>query len=50
MAKAAAEKALQLDANLAEAHRVMALPKFQYYWDFEGARARISGGHQTEPT
>ena len=36
-AKAAAEKALQLDANLAEAHASMSFLKFQYYWDFEGA-------------
>lgn len=35
-AKAAAERALQLDANLAEAHSALAFSKFQYYWDFEG--------------
>ncbi len=34
-AKAAAEKALQLDATLAEAHAAMAFLKFQHYWDFE---------------
>lgn len=36
-AKAAAERALQLDSNLAEAHSSLAFSKFQYYWDFEGA-------------
>jgi len=37
LAKAAAEKALVLDPNLAEAHTALALLKFQHYWDFEGA-------------
>src|ERR1041385_2783401 len=36
-AKAAAEKALQLDNTLAEAHAAIAMTKFQYYWDFAGA-------------
>jgi len=38
-AKAAAEKALQLDNTLAEAHAAIAFSKFQYYWDFEGAES-----------
>ena len=37
MAEAAAEKALQFDPNLAEAHAALAFLKFQYYWDFEGS-------------
>jgi TolB-like protein len=36
-AKAAAEKALQLDDSLAEAHAAIAFSKFQYDWDFAGA-------------
>lgn len=36
-AKAAAEKALQLDSTLAEGHAAMAFVKFTYDWDFEGA-------------
>ncbi len=37
-AKAAAMKALQLDATLAEAHASMAYVKTYYDWDWEGAR------------
>ena len=36
-AKAAAAKALQLDHTLAEAQAAMAVVKFNYDWDFEGA-------------
>jgi tetratricopeptide (TPR) repeat protein len=36
-AKAAAERALQLDPNLADAHSALSFVKFQYYWDFEGS-------------
>lgn len=36
-ARAAAQKALQLDPNLAEAHTALAIVKFQHDWDFEGA-------------
>jgi len=36
-AKAAAERALQLDDTLAEAHTALAFTKFQYEWDFTGA-------------
>ncbi|HEV8366769.1 MAG TPA: protein kinase [Pyrinomonadaceae bacterium] len=49
MAKAAAEKALQLDANLGEAHRVMAFSKFQYYWDFEGAQREYQEAIKLNP-
>lgn len=36
-AKAAAEKALQIDGYLAEARAALAFVKFAYEWDFEGA-------------
>ena len=49
MAKAAAEKALQLDANLAEAHTAMAFLKFQYYWDFEGAEREYQQAIKLNP-
>jgi serine/threonine protein kinase/Tfp pilus assembly protein PilF len=35
--KAAAERALQLDDTLAEAHTALAFAKFLYEWDFTGA-------------
>ena len=36
-ARAAAEHALSLDPELAEAHTALAWSKFYYYWDFAGA-------------
>jgi len=36
-AKVAAERALQLDDSLAEAHTALAFTKFRYEWDFAGA-------------
>ena len=36
-AKVAAERALQMDDNLSEAHTALAFTKFQYEWDFAGA-------------
>ena len=36
-AKAAAERALQLDSTLAEAHTALAFEKFQHEWDFAAA-------------
>jgi TolB-like protein/Tfp pilus assembly protein PilF len=38
-AKAAAERALQLDDRLAEAHTSLGLVRFQYEWDWSGAEA-----------
>jgi tetratricopeptide (TPR) repeat protein len=40
-AKAAAEKALSLDADLAEPHAALALYKQLYEWDWEGAEAEF---------
>ena len=36
-ARAAAERALQLDGSLSEAHVSLAVAKKDYYWDWEGA-------------
>jgi serine/threonine-protein kinase len=36
-AKVAAERALQLDDSLAEAHTALAFTKYRYEWDFAGA-------------
>jgi len=41
VARAAAEKALMLDASLAEAHTSLAYVKFSYNWDFSGAEAEF---------
>jgi TolB-like protein/Flp pilus assembly protein TadD len=40
-AKAAADVALQLDPNLAEAHQVVGMYKVMYEWDFEGAEKAL---------
>ena len=48
-AKAAAEKALQLDNTLAEAHAAIAFSKFQYYWDFEGAEREYQQAIKLNP-
>jgi len=48
-AKAAAEKALQLDNTLAEAHAAIAFSKFQYYWDFEGAESEYQQAIKLNP-
>jgi TolB-like protein len=48
-AKAAAEKALQLDNTLAEAHAAIAFSKFQYYWDFEGAEQEYQQSIKLNP-
>jgi TolB-like protein len=48
-AKAAAEKALQLDNTLAEAHAAIAFSKFQYYWDFEGAEQEYQQAIKLNP-
>jgi len=48
-AKAAAEKALQLDNTLAEAHAAIAMSKFQYYWDFTGAELEYQQAIKLNP-
>ena len=48
-ARAAAEKALQLDANLAEAHTGLAIVKFQHDWDFEGAEREYQQAIKLNP-
>jgi TolB-like protein/lipoprotein NlpI len=48
-AKAAAEKALQLDNTLAEAHAAIAMSKFQYYWDFAGAELEYQEAIKLNP-
>jgi TolB-like protein len=48
-AKAAAEKALQLDNTLAEAHAAIAMSKFQYYWDFAGAELEYQQAIKLNP-
>jgi TolB-like protein/tetratricopeptide (TPR) repeat protein len=48
-ARAAAEKALQLDPNLAEAHTALAIVKFQHDWDFEGAEREYQHAIKLNP-
>jgi len=48
-AKTAAEKALQLDNTLAEAHAAIAITKFQYYWDFAGAELEYQQAIKLNP-
>ena len=48
-AKAAAEKALQLDDTLAEAHAAIAFSKFQYDWDFAGAEREYQQAIKLNP-
>ena len=48
-ARAAAEKALQLDVNLAEAHTALAIVKFQYDWEFEGAEREYQQAIKLNP-
>lgn len=48
-ARQAAEKALSLDANLAEAHTALALYKEQYEWDWEGAEREFQRAISANP-
>jgi eukaryotic-like serine/threonine-protein kinase len=48
-AKAAAERALQLDSTLGEAHTALAFEKFQYEWDFAGAENEYRQGISLNP-
>jgi TolB-like protein/DNA-binding winged helix-turn-helix (wHTH) protein/Tfp pilus assembly protein PilF len=47
-AQAAAEKALEMDENLAEAHAVLAMRRFRG-WDFEGAEVSIKRAIEINP-
>lgn len=49
-AKAAAEKALELDPNLAEAHVSLAYVKLSYDWDLEGARQEFERALALDPS
>lgn len=48
-ARAAAERALELDENLAEAHAAMALVLHAYYWDWPGSEREINRAIQLNP-
>jgi len=47
--RAAAEKALELDDRLAEAHTAFAIVKFLNDGDWEGSQLEISASHRWEP-
>jgi TolB-like protein len=49
-AKAALERALQLDPNLAEAHATLGLLKSQCEWDFRGGEAEFRRAIDLQPT
>ena len=48
-AKAAAERAIALDDNLAEAHRALAFVKTRYDWDFAGAEKEFRRAISLDP-
>jgi len=48
-AKAAAEKALQMDNSLSQAHYVLAMIHFNYDWDFPAAEREFNRALQLEP-
>ena len=48
-ARQAAERALELDPNLAEAHAALAEVKRAYDWDWQGASAALQTGLELEP-
>ena len=48
-AKAAAEKALQMDETLAEAHTSLAWGKYVFAWDWQGAEAGFKRAIQLNP-
>jgi adenylate cyclase len=49
-AKEAAERALSLDPQLAEAHTSLGLIKFQYEWDWKGAEAEFREAIRLNPS
>jgi len=50
LAKAAAEKALQMDPNLAEAHVSLAYVKLSYDWDLDGAQKEFARAIALDPS
>jgi TolB-like protein/DNA-binding winged helix-turn-helix (wHTH) protein/tetratricopeptide (TPR) repeat protein len=48
-ARAAAERALQLDPNLAEAHMALAAAHQEYYWKWAGAEAEFRRAIELDP-
>lgn len=48
--RAAAERALQIDPDLPEAHVSLATALSSYYWDFEGAAAHIRRAIELNPS
>ena len=49
LARAAAEKALEIDDTLAEAHTELGLGQFVYAWDWAGAEREFRSGIQLDP-
>ena len=49
-ARTAAEKALEIDNSLAEAHTSLAVVKFQYDWDWEGAEKEFKRAIELNPS
>ena len=48
-AKAAAERALELDPTLARPHALLGIAKMGYYWDFAGGEAEFSKAFELDP-
>jgi serine/threonine protein kinase/tetratricopeptide (TPR) repeat protein len=48
-AKAAAEKALELDPTLARPHALLGIAKMGYYWDFAGGEADFQKAFELDP-
>jgi tetratricopeptide (TPR) repeat protein len=49
-AKAASEKALELDPTLARPHANLGLAKMQFYWDFSGGEAEFRKAFELDPS
>ncbi|MDH3401937.1 MAG: tetratricopeptide repeat protein [Chromatiales bacterium] len=49
-AKAAADRALQLDSDLAEAHLAVGMYRFYYAWDFAGAEKALKRAIELNPS
>jgi TolB-like protein/Flp pilus assembly protein TadD len=49
-AKAAADRALQLDPDLAEAHLAVGMYRFYYAWDFAGAETALKRAIELNPS
>jgi eukaryotic-like serine/threonine-protein kinase len=48
-AKAAADKALELDPTLARPHALLGIAKMGYYWDFAGGEAEFKKAFELDP-